>query len=143
MAVHICVFLAYREGVYVPSSELAESVRTNPVVIRRLVHDLIQHGIVESASGPQGGFRLSRAPENVTLGQLYEATRENELFKRPAPNPDCVVSSNLDILLHDAFGEAEECLARQLDKSSIADLYRHLRDILGPEKAAIAIQKGK
>jgi DNA-binding IscR family transcriptional regulator len=37
VAVHVLTALAYRDGESLSSTRLAESVRTNPVVIRRLL----------------------------------------------------------------------------------------------------------
>ncbi len=141
-AVHICVFLAHTEGDLVSSAVLARSVNTNPVVIRRLVHDLIAHNILESVAGPKGGFRLQRAAKDISLGAIYLATREEELFRRPSPNPECVVSSNLKILVHDIFEKAEEEMLGQLENATVADLTQHLEQILGTDTAREAIRRG-
>ena len=141
-AVHICVFLAHTDGDLVSSSTLAESVNTNPVVIRRLVHDLIEHNILSSVAGPKGGFRLQRPASNISLGAIYLATRENEFFRRPKPNPDCVISSNLKILVHDVFENAEEEMLEVLENTSIEDLDDHLVELLGADSANEAIRRG-
>lgn len=121
---------------------LAKSVKTNPVVIRRLIHDLIASGLVESIPGPKGGFRLGRPADEITLWDLYLATRDDEFFKQPKVNPNCIVSSNLKVLVHDAFGEAEIAMGESLKKTSIGDLTRDLARILGKDKAGEAIRKG-
>ena len=44
------------------STIVAESVNTNPVVIRRLMRDLEKAELVSSATGRAGGFTLNREP---------------------------------------------------------------------------------
>ena len=55
VAVHVMAALAYRDGEALPSPLLAESVKTNPVVIRRLVAQLRRAGLVEARpASPEG-----------------------------------------------------------------------------------------
>jgi len=129
-------------GKVVSSSKLAESVDTNPVVIRRLIKDLKAHGIVKSLSGSQGGFAMAKSAKKITLWDVYFATREDEFFKQPKVNPECVVSSNLKVLIHDIFGEAEESMRKPLQSKSIAQLDARLDDILG-DSADQAIREGQ
>jgi DNA-binding IscR family transcriptional regulator len=67
VAVHVLTALAYRDGESLSSTRLAESVRTNPVVIRRLLIRLGKAGLVEAQVGKSGGVRLARRPESITL----------------------------------------------------------------------------
>ncbi len=142
-AVHICIYLNHTQEDIVSSSTIADSVKTNPVVIRRLIHDLRVNGIIASTSGSKGGFYLNKPPSEISLWDIYLATRDEEFFKRPKPNPECVVSSNLRILVHDSFNEAENSMKMALSKVTIADLENNLNDILGIDNVQEAIIKGK
>ncbi|HNP19536.1 MAG TPA: Rrf2 family transcriptional regulator [Fulvivirga sp.] len=142
-AVHICIYLNHTQEDIVSSSSIADSVKTNPVVIRRLIHDLRVNGIIASTSGSKGGFYLNKPASELSLWDIYLATREEELFKRPKPNPDCVVSSNLKMLVHDSFIEAENSMKTVLSKVTIADMENNLINILGMDTAPEAIIKGK
>jgi len=130
------------QGDVVSSAKLADSVDTNPVVIRRLIKDLKDHGIVVSLSGSRGGFALAKPADEITLWDVYKATREEEFFKQPKVNPDCIVSSNLKVLIHDVFGEAEESMRKPLQSKTISQLDARLNDILG-EAADQAIREGQ
>ena len=55
MAVHILTLLANAEGENVKSGLIAASVNTNPVVIRRVLSQLNQAGLVASQTGAFGG----------------------------------------------------------------------------------------
>jgi len=125
------------------STTIAKSVDTNPVVIRRLIQELRDYGIVESISGAKGGFALAKKASDISLWDIYEATKDEEFFKRPKVNPDCVVSSHLKILVHDVFGDAESSMKKVLEKTTIADLNSNLEKILGKEAAQEAVKSGK
>jgi len=115
---------------------LAESVKTNPVVIRRLVADLKSAGIIESVAGARGGFYLGRDIEAITLSDIYLAVRDKEFFNKPKVNPDCLVSSNLGFLVDDVYSKAELSMKQTLDKVTIRELCHKLAHHIEDEKLA-------
>jgi len=129
-ATHICIYLNVKHKELISSAELAESIKTNPVVIRRLISLLKKNGIVDSIAGANGGFFLKNPADKITLWDIYLATREEDFFKRPKVNPECLVSSNLAVLLHDSSTNAELSMKFELEKTSISDLSNNLREIL-------------
>ncbi|MGB3464971.1 MAG: Rrf2 family transcriptional regulator [Cyclobacteriaceae bacterium] len=135
-AVHICIYLNIKDSELINSTELADSVKTNPVVIRRLVSVLRKHGILGSIPGASGGFYLKKTAKEISLWDIYLATREEEFFKRPKVNPECVVSSNLAGLLHDSSIAAELSMKSELSKVSISDLSRNLMKTLKEQGVA-------
>ena len=129
-AVHICIYLNLKGDQLINSTELADSVKTNPVVIRRLISILRQGNIVGSTPGASGGFYLKRQATEISLWDIYMATREEEFFKKPKVNPECVVSSNLAVLLHDSSMAAELSMKAELSKVKVSDLTKDLSAIL-------------
>jgi len=129
-AVHICIYLNIKESKLINSTELADSVKTNPVVIRRLVSVLRQHNIIGSIPGANGGFFLKKDAKEISLWDIYLSTREEEFFKRPKVNPECIVSSNLAVLLHDSSVAAELSMKKELSSVTISDLSNNLVHIL-------------
>ncbi|MEL7145721.1 MAG: Rrf2 family transcriptional regulator [Bacteroidota bacterium] len=129
-AVHICIYLNIKGDQLINSNELADSVKTNPVVIRRLIGVLRQHHIIGSIPGASGGFFLKKKASEISLWDIYLATREEEFFKKPKVNPECVVSSNLAVLLHDSSVAAELSMKNELNRVKISDLSQHLSSIL-------------
>ena len=49
------------------SEQVAESVNTNPVVIRRMLLELAEAGLVVSQTGSLGGSKLANDPSKTTL----------------------------------------------------------------------------
>ena len=77
IAVHTAAMLAFHEGEPVTSEQVACSVRTNPVVIRRILQLLTKAGIVRSQLGKGGGSKLVRSPAKSTLWDLYRAVERD------------------------------------------------------------------
>jgi Rrf2 family protein len=141
-SIHLCIYLNLKDRL-VSSTEFAESLKTNPVVVRRLIALLKKHQIIGSVAGAHGGFFLERSAENITLWDIYLSVREDNFFNRPKVNPSCVVSSNLAVLVHDVFTEAEMSMKAILDKTNIAALTEKLQNILGEKEAAEALERGE
>src|SRR5262245_20492413 len=83
VAVHILTSLAHSPKEWLSSPMLAESVGTNPVVIRRLVGRLQRAGLVEAHAGKLGGVELARRPETITLLDVYRAVEGGSVFAIP------------------------------------------------------------
>lgn len=79
IATHIWGIVAHRERDArgpVTSDELAESIGTNAVVVRRVLARLKDAGLVESRRGVGGGTVLARDPQLINLRQAYESVYE-------------------------------------------------------------------
>ena len=85
VAVHAMSVLARFQGKGpVCSALVAQSVHTNPVVIRRLMTELERAGLVKSVAGRSGGFALNRDPGRITLASAGSGTNSHlagELFQ--------------------------------------------------------------
>src|SRR5258707_11720814 len=88
IAVHVLAVLAYKEGDRVTSAMLAESVNTNPVIIRRLLLTLQRARLVDTRKGAGSGSRLSRSPRRINLAEIYRAVEGVEPFATPARKPN-------------------------------------------------------
>jgi Rrf2 family protein len=131
VSVHILAYLAYRRGVAVPSAEIASSVDTNPVVIRRLLAALIKAKLVTAQKGAAGGFSLALAPEKISLCDIYNAVepKSNRGMRSFAPNHKCPVGAKIESILATTFGKARAALESELGQTSIADLHSQLHAV--------------
>jgi len=122
MAVHVLAVLAHRQGDGASSTMLAASVNTNPVVIRRLLLVLQAAKLVETRKGPGFGTRLTRAPENIDLAEVFRAVECEESFAMPrrAPNGACPVGQCIREALEEVFMSARRALERDLGKTTLA-----------------------
>ena len=129
IAVHVLAWmaLAQRRGTELLTSEqVAASVNTNPVIIRRSLGDLRRAGLVEVRHGAGAGWRLARAPEEISLLDVYDAVEQEPLFgmHRTEPNLECPVGRGIRPALDRVYGGVEQTLRRELRHTSIADVLR-------------------
>ena len=129
-AIHICLYLQYRGEKLLSSQEIAISVDTNPVVIRRILAKLRKKDIVASVAGSHGGFHLMRPVDKISLWDIYQAVNDRELFHQSKVNEECPVSSNLAQLVKLPFQEAENAMQPGLEKITVSSLYNRLKKIL-------------
>jgi len=128
VAVHVLAGLAVvrlkNKDTSVSSQNIAWSVNTNPVVIRRLLGALKRAGLVETESGSGGGTRIGKSPDKITLSDVYEAVEEGSVFHYhyAAPNQECPVGRNIQNALHGPLDLAEEVMKKELSKTTIKDV---------------------
>ncbi|WP_026411299.1 Rrf2 family transcriptional regulator [Actinomadura oligospora] len=113
------------EGI-VTSDQIAASVNTNPVVIRRILGGLRDAGLVVSRRGQGAGWTLARAPEAITLKDVYLAVEPDPLIApHPAtPNQECPVGRGIPPVLRKAYDRAEESMKDELATVTVADVLR-------------------
>lgn len=124
VSVHIMTVMAYHAGELMTSEEIADSVRTNPTVVRRLIARMVDAGLVESFKGKAGGVRLRRPAKDIDLREIYRATSDRKLLHAPDKEPlkKCAVSCAMKGLLRDVFGGFEDHSMAYLAKIKLADL---------------------
>ncbi len=129
VAVHTLAFIARRgeSNCSITSEMIAESVNTNPVVIRRILGLLRQARLVHSQSGCGGGWVLARPANAITLRQVYRAVQDDPLFAlHHRPNPRCDVGQNVLGILDDYFKAAEQAMEERLERISVAEVLREI-----------------
>jgi Rrf2 family protein len=125
VALHILAVLAHRKGPSPVCSKLiAQSVGTNPVVIRRLMAALEQADLVVSTAGRHGGFALARPPARISLADVYRAVEDSQLFKPHAspPNSACPVGARIQAAIATPLQAAENGLLSALAGSTLDDI---------------------
>ncbi len=124
MAVHMLTLIARGGSDNVKSDYIAGSVNTNPVVIRRVLSQLNQAGLVESQTGALGGTRLARQPAEISLCEIFKAVSCGEVFALHAksPNQDCPVGRNIEAVLCDLQKEIDQSVGEKLGQYTLADV---------------------
>jgi len=124
VATHIllCIALLGHEH-KTTSTFLAGSVGVNPVIVRNVLGQLKAAGIVTVEPGV-GGASLARAPEQITLLDVFHAVEEREsLFRfHDNPNPECPVGRNVHAVLGKSLAAVDDAMEAQLATTTLADL---------------------
>ncbi len=128
-AVQVLGVLAYRGDAGATAEIVSRSLRTNPVVVRRLLKSMQGHGLVDIRPGKSGGVQLRRSPDAITLDQIYRAVEpQTGVFAlRPASNPLCPVDRHLKTRLPAIFDDSERALLQTLAQTTLASLMDTLR----------------
>ena len=131
VSVHILAYLTYRRDAAVSSAEIATSVDTNPVVIRRLLGAMLKSRLVTAQKGASGGFALAKAPEKISLRDIYRAVdpSPNYGLKHFAPNHDCPVGAKISTILAAAFAKAQAAMEAELAHTTLADVHGKLHAV--------------
>jgi len=127
IAVHALAWLAlaqHRGRQQLTSDQVAASVNTNPVIIRRSLGDLRRAGLVSVRRGAGPGWSLARRPEDITVLDVYDAVESPPLFAlhHAEPNLECPVGRGIRPALHGVYAGAEQALRAELGGTSISDV---------------------
>lgn len=133
IAVHILSLLANEREAHSTSEWFADSVGTNPVIIRKILGYLKKAGLVSVKPG-LGGAKLLKELEEITLLDVYRAVEvvdEGELFHiHEEPNPNCPVGANiqsvLDLIVRKAQQGMEDVLRNITMNEVMFDLYEQI-----------------
>jgi DNA-binding IscR family transcriptional regulator len=99
------------------------------VVIRRLLIELQEAGLISTLRGPHGGAVLRRKPEKVTLREIHHAVDQGNIFATHPnePSPECPVGRKIAGVMQRIQDRANRALAQELEKVTLADVLRDLR----------------
>ena len=127
IGVHIITAIDYfKEMDRVNSDFLAGSIGVNPVIVRTVISQLREAGIVQTQRGSSGA-ELSKRLDEITLYDIYKAVgsvnEEEGLFHfHEQPNPDCPVGRNIHKVLDHRLLEAQRVMEAELRKTTLADI---------------------
>ncbi|HKO97628.1 MAG TPA: Rrf2 family transcriptional regulator [Pyrinomonadaceae bacterium] len=129
VAVHVLTLMAWADEEPLKSEQLAESVQTNPVVIRRMLCELAESSLVVSQTGAMGGSKLAREPEQITLLDIYQAVESPGVFSlhRHPPSRNCPVGVNIGSVLNEVLDEVDTAVARVLANITVKDVVSRLK----------------
>lgn len=124
VAVHTLALLASHGDKQLKSEQIACLVKTNPVVIRRLLSDLSRANLVVSQAGAAGGSRLAQDPTKISLWQIYQAVADGEVFAlhRKTPDEHCEIGRSIQVVLSSIQDRLDAAIEISLGKISLAEV---------------------
>ena len=109
-------FHAGRGNEVTGAAEIAERLDAARRGIEPLLQALVRAGILDSLRGPRGGYRMARAPREVTLAEVLDAVTDDEP-PIPAGKLAAVVTAPL-------WRELDAALTDRLAALSVEDLLK-------------------
>lgn len=132
-ALHCCSVLAALEpGQYLATKDLAEFHGIPKEYLSKALQSLSQAKLVESTLGPSGGYRLSRAPKDISFLEVVEAIEGKvatfECTEIRKNNP-CLGKHKVTGVCAVArvMYRADEAWKKELRSTSLADLFQQVR----------------
>ena len=119
----------FKEEHKITSDFLAASINVNPVIIRRILSQLKDAGLIEVKRGT-GGAAVRKPLDEITFLNIYRAVEcieENTLFHfHENPNPNCPVGKNIHNILDDKLHRVQAAMERELESITLADVMEDL-----------------
>ena len=137
VAVHIltCIDI-FDSQMRVTSDFLSGSTGVNAVIVRNVLGQLRNAGIVETRQG-SGGAHLAKALDEITLYDIYKAVDcvdDEGLFHfHENPNADCPVGRNIHKAMDDRLQTAQAALENELKSTTLAQVVADTRKIIDEE----------
>ena len=123
LALHTLSHMAGEPDRLRTSADIAEHAGTNPVVVRRVLGRLREAGLLISEKGHSGGWKLARAPESITLADVYLALDESLIAGGEDTHAsDCSLEHALHRRVSQVMQDIEETLIARLSETRISDV---------------------
>ena len=137
VAVHILTCIDIFDGqMRVTSDFLSGSTGVNAVIVRNVLGQLRNAGIVETRQG-SGGAHLAKALDEITLYDIYKAVDcvdDEGLFHfHENPNADCPVGRNIHKAMDGRLEAAQSALENELKSTTLAQVVADTRKIIDEE----------
>ena len=133
-AIRILMYCAANDGRLSRIPEIAAAYSVSEVFLFKILQPLVEHRLVETVRGRNGGVRLGRPATEITLFDVVRVTEENfamaECFEKDSTDCPLVESCALNEALRKALGAFFEVL----EGYTIHDLIKarpQMRDLLG------------
>jgi Rrf2 family protein len=118
-ALHTMLFLvAAAPDRPVVVQQLADKQGVSPTYLSKILTKLVKAGLIESASGANGGYRLRAQKEDVSfLDVIHAIEGMTSLF-------ECCGSGNPECRIHQVMLSAEDLMEQKLKNTKLIDLLK-------------------
>lgn len=127
IAIHIfsCID-TFGEEQRITSDFLASSIQVNPVIIRKLLGQLKEAGLITVRRG-SGGASLAKPAEEITLLDIFNAVESldnRKLFHfHENPNPACPVGRSIHPVLDGRLEHIQSTMEYEMQSVTLADIF--------------------
>lgn len=133
-AIRILMYCATNDGQLSRIPEIAAAYTVSELFLFKILQPLVENGLVETVRGRNGGVRLGKPAEEITLFEVVRVTEDNfsmaECFDSDTADCPLIDSCGLNAALREALG----AFFAVLEKHTIADLIAarpNMREALG------------
>ena len=135
IGVHIIAALEYFKNDYsITSSFLAGSVGVNPVLIRTIMTELKDAGLIKISQG-KTGIALAKPVDQISFYDIYKAVdciEEKGLFHfHENPNVNCPVGRNIHKAMDKRLSNIQASMENEMKNISVGDVYSDIKTEMG------------
>lgn len=111
------------DGQSVRASDLAEMIGVPRNYLGKILHDLVRAGILDSARGKKGGFRLALRPEDLTLLRvvsLFDTIAVGPERRCLMGRPECDGADPCPV--HHRWKDVSEAISTFFEETTVGDV---------------------
>lgn len=120
----------FGEEYKITSDFLASSIQVNPVIIRKLLGQLKEAGLINVQRGC-GGASIAKPAEDITLLDIFNAVESldnGSLFHfHENPNSNCPVGRSVHPVLDGKLDQIQSAMEREMQSITLADIFDDTR----------------
>lgn len=121
-ALRVLMYLGLRGETLSTIQEIADQYGISKNHLMKLVHELGQLGYVETIRGKNGGLRLGRRPDEITVGEIVRRLESDMALVECFQITDVHCQIVSDCILRPALEDALNRFLETLDGYTLADL---------------------
>ncbi|NJJ41753.1 RrF2 family transcriptional regulator [Paenibacillus apii] len=125
LALQALVLLA-KDGGTCPSCEIAKMMSSEPTLLRRILAKLAKASILVTREGRDGGYALNKAPDQLTLAEVYRALEVGEARHEAVSGTMCVndFGTQMKKACCGILEEVDRSVTEVLKNYTVADVVR-------------------
>ena len=142
VAVHVLTCVDVLDGTMQLNSEtIAGSVGVNPVAVRNIFRQLKRAGLIIVQRGGNGGVKLARPIDKITLLDVYRAVDPVEggkLFHfHENPNAACPVGRHIHEAMDERLAKIQNAMEKEMARMTLAGVVKDTEKFIKGEKKAV------
>jgi len=127
IALHVATILAETPQKKYTAKELAKTISASEAHLVKVMQRLNKYGLVKAERGPKGGFMLDKAPEDISLLEVYEA------IEGPITETKCLLGTPIcgekGCLLGDLIKNVHKSFSDYMSRTKLSDLSGTFRNV--------------
>ena len=137
IGVHLLALVDYLgEDEKATSTVLANSIGVNPVIVRNVMRNLKEAGLISVSQG-KSGISLTKTPDQITFYDVYkavESVKDEGLFHfHENPNPECPIGRNIHKAIDSKLIRVQQRMEDEMRKITLADVMTDIQNELKNE----------
>jgi len=130
LGLRMLMYLALRSDDSVTIQEVSDRFSISKNHLVKISHQLTKTGLIESSRGRNGGVKLARKPDEITVAAALLATEDNfDLVECFTESNHCVISDVCK--LSGVFHDARQAFFEVLAETTLADLVKSRKSLEG------------